>query len=349
ASNGSSATRYGFTGEYTESGLLYLRARHYSPTLGRFQTRDTWNGNYKKPLSLNRWLYAKGNSINRTDPSGLCDLLGWTDNQGLFTEENCDALENDLQEGNTEFTEAWYLQLAGRERADGYVQAANNLEHYLNGRGSQYTQPNSFVEDTIKNAKPIISENISKLAIWYVRSYFNELDTCVPTSVGPETFARLINKPDYIGIGLGQYPEEELFAAAVGSFRIDVEIHGMIYRKPTNLLFSNVNAALTIHTIMFDYYNWNDGGSVFYPPRITGNKIKNDWAGNLEKNGNAKSFIARGDYIYMLNLNNIQSPSLFFNPNNPPDKWVFTSCIGSKFDIDDNGPGLIDYCGKLMQ
>jgi len=51
--------------------LLYLRARHYSPADGRFTSRDTWMGDYNRPLSLNRWNYTQSNPINYTDPSGF--------------------------------------------------------------------------------------------------------------------------------------------------------------------------------------------------------------------------------------------------------------------------------------
>jgi RHS repeat-associated protein len=73
---GASQTGYGFTGEYTSQGLVYLRARYYMPTDGRFLTRDTWMGDYHSPLSLNRWIYVEGNPINRTDPSGQCYIDG---------------------------------------------------------------------------------------------------------------------------------------------------------------------------------------------------------------------------------------------------------------------------------
>ena len=69
---GTSQTEFGFTGEqYGDSTqLLYLRARYYNPANGRFQSRDTWNGDYNRPLSLNRWMYVEGNPANLTDPSG---------------------------------------------------------------------------------------------------------------------------------------------------------------------------------------------------------------------------------------------------------------------------------------
>ncbi len=38
-------TAYGYTGEFTDaSGMVYLRARYYSPAQGRFVSRDVWEG-----------------------------------------------------------------------------------------------------------------------------------------------------------------------------------------------------------------------------------------------------------------------------------------------------------------
>jgi len=69
---GTAQTSYGYTSEYygDYNQLLYLRARHYAPGMGRFLTRDTWGGDYNRPLSLNRWNYSSANPINYTDPSG---------------------------------------------------------------------------------------------------------------------------------------------------------------------------------------------------------------------------------------------------------------------------------------
>ncbi len=68
--SGVSQTDYGFTAEYQHNDLLYLRARHYAPGMGRFLTRDLWKGDVYEPMSYNRWLYAYGDSINLTDPTG---------------------------------------------------------------------------------------------------------------------------------------------------------------------------------------------------------------------------------------------------------------------------------------
>ena len=70
-SAGDAISSYGFTGEMTDvSGLVYLRSRYYAPETGRFTTRDTWSGDYIRPLSLNRWGYVEGNPVNYVDPMG---------------------------------------------------------------------------------------------------------------------------------------------------------------------------------------------------------------------------------------------------------------------------------------
>ncbi len=67
---GASQTAYGYTNEYTSQGLVYLRARMYSPSIGRFLTRDTWEGNSESPMSFNRWMYVADSPITFSDPTG---------------------------------------------------------------------------------------------------------------------------------------------------------------------------------------------------------------------------------------------------------------------------------------
>ena len=69
---GAAQSAYGYTNEYNDSyiKLIYLRSRMYDPQIGRFTTRDSWQGDYNRPRSLNRWMYVEGDPINHTDPSG---------------------------------------------------------------------------------------------------------------------------------------------------------------------------------------------------------------------------------------------------------------------------------------
>lgn len=74
---GASETSYGFASEYTDAnGLIHLRARYYAPNMGRFLSRDTWNGNQSSPHSLNKWNYTESNPINYIDPSGNYCIAG---------------------------------------------------------------------------------------------------------------------------------------------------------------------------------------------------------------------------------------------------------------------------------
>ena len=71
---GAGSSRLGYTGELQDSvsGLVYLRARHYHPGLGRFLQRDTFDGFGQRPQSLNRCSYVENNPVNLVDPSGHC-------------------------------------------------------------------------------------------------------------------------------------------------------------------------------------------------------------------------------------------------------------------------------------
>ena len=68
--NDTNAFRY--CGEYfdKETATVYLRARYYDSSTGRFISRDSFAGNIADPLSLNLYTYCHNNSIINIDPSG---------------------------------------------------------------------------------------------------------------------------------------------------------------------------------------------------------------------------------------------------------------------------------------
>lgn len=61
-----------FCGEYfdTESGTIYLRARYYQASIGRFTQRDSVTGKIGDPLSLNLYTYCHNNPVYYFDPNG---------------------------------------------------------------------------------------------------------------------------------------------------------------------------------------------------------------------------------------------------------------------------------------
>ena len=69
--SGAVGSIYGFTGEQADpTGLVFLRARHYAPSIGRFVARDSWPGLSTMPGSLHKWAYVVSNPVNVKDPTG---------------------------------------------------------------------------------------------------------------------------------------------------------------------------------------------------------------------------------------------------------------------------------------
>jgi RHS repeat-associated protein len=53
-----------------DTGLYYLRARYYDPSVGRFINEDTYEGEITNPLSQNLYTYVHNNPLLYTDPTG---------------------------------------------------------------------------------------------------------------------------------------------------------------------------------------------------------------------------------------------------------------------------------------
>jgi RHS repeat-associated protein len=75
---GSAISVFGWAGEVRDAtGLVFLRARYYSPTTGRFFVRDAWPGNTQMPGTLHPYLYSLSNPVNYADPSGHRPCAPW--------------------------------------------------------------------------------------------------------------------------------------------------------------------------------------------------------------------------------------------------------------------------------
>ncbi len=68
----SDTNAFRYCGEYydTESGTIYLRARYYDPSIGRFISRDSFAGKQGDPLSLNRYTYCHNSPVVFVDCNG---------------------------------------------------------------------------------------------------------------------------------------------------------------------------------------------------------------------------------------------------------------------------------------
>ena len=73
---GSSQIIFGYNGRdgvVTDgNGLIYMRARYYSPDMRRFINADVVAGDISDSTSLNRYSYVNGDPVSYIDPFGLC-------------------------------------------------------------------------------------------------------------------------------------------------------------------------------------------------------------------------------------------------------------------------------------
>ena len=70
--SGEIENHYLYTGEYYDgtSNLYYLRSRYMNPSTGTFISMDTYEGSVYDPDTLHKYLYANGNPVKYSDPSG---------------------------------------------------------------------------------------------------------------------------------------------------------------------------------------------------------------------------------------------------------------------------------------
>ena len=75
---GTFGNSFQFAGEQRDgsTGLDYLRARYYDPSLGRFISKDAFSGFLSDPYSQHDYQYAHANPVRFTDPTGYSTTMG---------------------------------------------------------------------------------------------------------------------------------------------------------------------------------------------------------------------------------------------------------------------------------
>ena len=296
SSVGSDTSAYQFTGEMRDaSGLTYLRARYLDNSVGRFISRDTWAGDYNRPLSLNRWMYVEGNPILYADPSGLQILdkscTGWS--SGFLTPTNlrydkCVELWQAYDTKETQTIYDWYSWL-WTENSSGIFEHASMLGmHFLGNTGDTLEMSDDFGEDIINlgKVKKYTRDHMNWYLSTYVKLVAEALD--VPTS---DVFGRDKFKEGIAINGVSPYFNPSIFLSW-NEFKIDVEYWGTVSAKESLLLFGfggkkkyvvNLNILYRAH----DEYNWHPGLSI---PNPYGGAIPDAWAYLLDEQCLAEHF-----------------------------------------------------------
>jgi RHS repeat-associated protein len=99
---GSSSNHFLFLGRHgllSESNQMYfVRSRYYDSAIGRFLQKDIFNGRLNDPISLQRYIYAKNDPVDRIDISGFCskksNLDSWWYKYTNWAEDLEDVMRN---------------------------------------------------------------------------------------------------------------------------------------------------------------------------------------------------------------------------------------------------------------
>ena len=94
---GTSKVIFGYNGRdgviTDDNGLIYMRARYYSPEMKRFINADIVAGEISNAVTLNRFAYANGNPVSFVDPFGLSAERGaWNSSTSWFENNILDPI-----------------------------------------------------------------------------------------------------------------------------------------------------------------------------------------------------------------------------------------------------------------
>jgi len=117
-----------FTGQYYDSEIneYYLRARQYSPHIGRFTGRDLIDGKFEQPLTLHKYLYCINDPVDKVDPWGLDSIAlydGSDDSMGIHFANAADDFDWNFNVSSPEYGAALvdFLSLLDVEIDDLYI------------------------------------------------------------------------------------------------------------------------------------------------------------------------------------------------------------------------------------
>jgi RHS repeat-associated protein len=198
-SQGTTPNAYRYTGQQSDadSGLLYLRARYYEPSTGRFITQDAKKGDPKNPKTFNFYVYCLNNPLTLTDPTGYASIrIFITPKVANYSSAAIDALknkgENDVQV--TVLTDNYYLNaqiVYNALKSSDYIivrahGSSNSLGYCFSFEGEKgdtahtpdgnpYLTPNDFTEQLSK----IFGDSKTKLLF---------LDACGSAEINNDRF-----------------------------------------------------------------------------------------------------------------------------------------------------------------
>ena len=182
---------YRYCGEYydKETEEVYLRARYYEPSVGRFITRDTYTGESNDPLSLHLYTYCENDGVNAWDPSGHYKIkmkhingMKWKKNwKGRkWTKKNISMMNALLKKYGIKKKKSIALMMAtcDQESGQGRIMQEEGDDNYCRSHGyTVYTKGAGYIQITGNDQLDFLSyigvkpktnrtEQISKKYAW---------------------------------------------------------------------------------------------------------------------------------------------------------------------------------------
>ncbi len=179
-----------YCGEYydKETEEVYLRARYYEPSVGRFITRDTYTGESDEPLSLHLYTYCENDGVNAWDPSGHYKIkmkhingMKWKKNwKGRkWTKKNISMMNALLKKyGIKKKSIALMMATCDQESGQGRIMQEEGDDNYCRSHGyTVYTKGAGYIQITGNDQLDFLSyigvkpktnrtEQISKKYAW---------------------------------------------------------------------------------------------------------------------------------------------------------------------------------------
>ena len=135
-----------------DNGLIYMRARYYSPDMKRFINADVIAGAISNAITLNRFAYANGNPVSFVDPFGLWSLKdAWNSFTNWVDEKIVDPV-----------VETYH------KVKDAVVDTYNTAK---NAVVDTYNNVKDWAVDTYNDANNTVVEAVNEVKDWAVDTY----------------------------------------------------------------------------------------------------------------------------------------------------------------------------------
>ena len=196
----SDTNAFRYCGEYydKETASVYLRARNYNPSTGRFISRDSYAGKNEEPLSLNKYTYCHNNPLIYFDPTGnVISLSGLPQQQEdtlSYLQQLTDyplAIDDD---GNVSINKDVILAVR-YESGNELLERLINSSHVINIEVIDGNDGNAYSTDNYDNS---INPDIGSGGT----VYFNPMkDIQIKTVNSNSGYVSMKKRPSYIGLG----------------------------------------------------------------------------------------------------------------------------------------------------